>query len=106
MTITVLDDAFDRARADLAAARERLRTTTARADHRVTALLGSGWQGQAAEAFARAYDEWLVSAREVEHGVATMAGLLEQTRSSLARTDAAGAAELDAVTRRLLGEGS
>jgi WXG100 family type VII secretion target len=56
-------------------------------DGRATAFLGSGWQGQAAEAFRTGYDEWSAGAREVLAALVEMGVLIDQANQRFAGTD-------------------
>ncbi|GAA2053326.1 WXG100 family type VII secretion target [Williamsia deligens] len=56
---------------------------------RVEALLGSGWKGQAADAFRRDWEQWLHGAKEV---VDSMSALLASTAHDYSRQESSNAA--------------
>jgi WXG100 family type VII secretion target len=95
MTINLQDEAFDRGRADVREAAERLRTARDRADRRVTGFVRAGWRGVAADAFADAWEEWRAAAADVEQGLSRMAELMDGTQRDLHARDVLAAATLD-----------
>jgi WXG100 family type VII secretion target len=59
------------------------------------ALLGSGWQGSAADGFAQGWEEWLAGARDVLEGLSEMGRLLGETGRNYTTTDDASAGTID-----------
>ncbi|MET8876666.1 WXG100 family type VII secretion target [Nocardia sp. NPDC004604] len=47
-------------------------------DNRVTTLVGTGWEGVAAEAYAAAHREWITGAREFVESVRDMSDAAKQ----------------------------
>ncbi|MDG4668286.1 WXG100 family type VII secretion target [Mycobacterium sp. 236(2023)] len=79
---------------ELHAAAERLRDAGQRlqdglssVDLETRQLLGSGWQGGAASAYAPAWDQWHTGAGQVVRGLQTMADLLKLSGKEYAKTD-------------------
>ena len=80
--------------AELHAAAERLRDAGQRlqdglsgVDLETRQLLGSGWKGGAASAYAPAWDHWHTGAGQVVRGLQTMADLLNLSGKEYAKTD-------------------
>lgn len=80
--------------AELHAAAERLRDAGQRlqdglsgVDLETRQLLGSGWKGGAASAYAPAWDQWHTGAGQVVRGLQTMADLLNLSGKEYAKTD-------------------
>ena len=94
MTINLDDAAFDRGRADVREAAQRLRAARDRADHGVSGFVRAGWRGLAADAFAHAFEDWRVAARRVEDGLTAMAELMDVSQCDLHARDAAVAEDL------------
>lgn len=65
------------------------------------ALLGSGWRGPAASAFAAGLDEWRAGAEEVLRALSAMSALLSTTEAEYASTDGGVAALHDRLSGRL-----
>ena len=79
---------------ELHAAAERLRDAGQRlqdglssVDLETQQLLGSGWKGGAASAYAPAWDQWSTGAGQVVRGLQTMADLLNIAGKEYAKTD-------------------
>ncbi|MFB1294291.1 WXG100 family type VII secretion target [Mycobacterium sp. pW049] len=79
---------------ELHAAAERLRDAGQRlqdglssVDLETRQLLGSGWKGGAASAYAPAWDQWHTGAGQVVRGLQTMADLLNIAGKEYAKTD-------------------
>lgn len=79
---------------ELHAAAERLRDAGQRlqdglssVDLETRQLLGSGWKGGAASAYAPAWDQWHTGAGQVVRGLQTMADLLNLAGKEYAKTD-------------------
>lgn len=79
---------------ELHAAAERLRDAGQRlqdglssVDLETQQLLGSGWKGGAASAYAPAWDQWHTGAGQVVRGLQTMADLLNLAGKEYAKTD-------------------
>jgi WXG100 family type VII secretion target len=101
MTIDLDDAAFDRGRAGVREAAQRLGTARERADQRVTGFVGAGWRGVAATAFVSAWQEWQLAARDVEQGLVAIAQLMDATHRDLHSCDAAARSRLDVVAAHL-----
>jgi WXG100 family type VII secretion target len=101
MTLSLDHTPYDRCRAAVAAASDRLAADRRRIDARVTGFLAAGWRGGAATSFAAAWDDWSAAADEVRHGLASMAALLEAVHRDVDAQDAAAAASLAPVSARL-----
>lgn len=90
--------------AELHAAAERLRDAGQRlqdglsgVDLETRQLLGSGWKGGAASAYAPAWDQWHTGAGQVVRGLQTMADLLNLSGKEYAKTDQQSGDELNAT---------
>jgi WXG100 family type VII secretion target len=60
----------------------------------VEALIGGGWQGNAARGFAEGFEQWQAGAREVVEALAQMGQLLGATGRDYGQTDEDSAANL------------
>lgn len=69
---------------------DRVRALTSR----VEALLGSGWKGQAADAFRRDWEQWLHGAKDVVGGLDSMSSLLASSAHSYSSQESANAASV------------
>lgn len=94
--------AFDKAKADVAAAAERLQHDRSAIDQRVTGFLGSGWTGAAADSFDRAWDDWRDAARDVLSGLRAMRELLDAAHRDYATADHSSQQQLDQLSARLI----
>ncbi|WP_299575266.1 WXG100 family type VII secretion target [uncultured Williamsia sp.] len=64
---------------------DRVRALTSRVEE----LLGSGWKGQAADAFRRDWEQWLHGAKDVVGGLDSMAALLASSAQSYSSQESA-----------------
>ncbi|MGN0063912.1 MAG: WXG100 family type VII secretion target [Nocardioides sp.] len=80
----------------------RLSDDRAKADQRVSAFLGSGWTGVAADRFADAWEDWKVAADQVRDGLTSMSELVRAVHDDLVRQDDASQARVDAVSARIV----
>ncbi len=88
--------------ADVQSAHRELIEARADADRRVSSLLGAGWAGAAADAFADAWSDWLIGAEQVETGLESMGQLLDAVHRDLVAQDDASQAALDQVSARIV----
>lgn len=102
MAMQMMNEAFGRGRADVAEASQALEQTRRSIDRRVSAFLGSGWTGAAAESFAEAWEQWLVGAADVREGLDAMAALLEATQRDWQQRDERSQQGLDALSARIV----
>jgi WXG100 family type VII secretion target len=87
---------------DTRTARSRLADDRGKAQRSVESLLGGGWSGIAADAYAGAWDEWLEAADRVEAGLGAMADLLEAHQRDMTRQDEESQRQLDTVSARII----
>lgn len=73
---------------------QRLQDGLSGVDLEMRELLGSGWKGDAASAFATAWDRWHNGAGQVVRGIQTMSDLLRIAGDAYAKTDEQGAGAL------------
>jgi WXG100 family type VII secretion target len=71
----------------LEAAGQRLQDGLSAVDLETQQLLGSGWKGDAASAFGKAWEQWHGGAGQVVRGLQTMAQLLTVAGKEYAKTD-------------------
>lgn len=71
-----------------------LRTGLGSLDGEVSALLGSGWSGEAASAYDDVWREWHDGAQRVVEGLMRMSALLQDAAQRYDATDASGAANI------------
>jgi WXG100 family type VII secretion target len=102
MGINLVHEAMLTAKSDVREASERLADDRLAADRRVTAFLGSGWTGVAAEAFAAAWEDWNLAADQVKAGLDAMAELLEAAHQDFIRSDDASQEALDRISQRIV----
>jgi WXG100 family type VII secretion target len=79
------------ASAELAGAAQRLQDGLSGVNDEITELLGSGWKGDAASAYAPVWQQWNDGARKVVEGLARMSELLDIAGREYARTDESAA---------------
>lgn len=72
----------------------RLRAGLSGVDLEVGQLLGSGWKGAAASAYATAWEQWRGGAERVVQGLQRMSESLSETGKAYAETDERGAATI------------
>ena len=101
MTIEASHPAFRTALADLDRGVGRLTGCRDAISRDVATLLDGGWTGIAAEAFDDGWEEWRAGAAEVLAALATMRHLVADVHVDLTERDAAAAASLASVNRRL-----
>lgn len=102
MTIELDHATFRDTLADVHAAVDTIRSTTAGIDRDVTALVAGGWTGIAARSFAEAWTDWRRAADEVGSGLLALGQLLEAVHLDLATRDQDAAAAVDTVARRIV----
>ena len=102
MTMQMHHDAFGRGRADVAEASQALEQARRSIDQRVSGFLGSGWTGDAAEAFGDAWEQWLTGAADVKEGLDAMAALLEATQRDWVQQDEGSQHRLDVVSAHIV----
>lgn len=102
MGIQLVHDAMRTAKSDVHTASERLARDRRTADRRVSAFLGSGWTGVAADAFSDAWDEWVHAADQVKAGLDAMAELLDAVHRDLVQSDDASQQSLDQISQRIV----
>ncbi|MFA6299803.1 MAG: WXG100 family type VII secretion target [Nocardioides sp.] len=102
MTINLIHEAMRTAKADVAHASTELHAGRTAADRAVSEFLGSGWTGVAADAFAEAWDDWLVAADEVKAGLDSMELLLDAFHRDLTQQDDASQLALDTLSQRIV----
>jgi WXG100 family type VII secretion target len=78
---------LDSAAARLDDAAQRLRDGLSGVDDETTQLLGSGWKGGAASAYAPAWEKWHDGAKQVVEGLQRMSELLTIAGKEYAKTD-------------------
>lgn len=87
------------AAARLRGAGQRLQDGLSSMDLETRQLLESNWQGDAAQAYKPAWDQWHTGAGQVIRGLQTMADLLTLAGNEYAKTDEQSGAALDATMR-------
>ena len=79
---------------ELAAVADGLRTGITSLDDDVSGLMGTGWTGSAASAYADVWKEWHEGASQVVAGLSRMSALLNDAAARYTNTDAAGGAHI------------
>ncbi len=102
MGFELVHEAMQRAQGDVQEAASRVRTRRLQADQRVSAFLGSGWTGVAADSFVEAWDDWRAAAADVEEGLVAMAQLLRAQHEDYLRQDEQSQRQLDALSARII----
>ncbi|MCP9273844.1 WXG100 family type VII secretion target [Mycolicibacterium arenosum] len=87
------------ASARLQDAAQRLRDGLAGVNDETTDLLGSGWKGGAASAYAPPWQQWNEGAKKVVEGLQRMSELLDIAGNEYAKTDQSAAASLGSAMR-------
>jgi len=95
-------DALLQAMGDLGTARSTLTREKGELDAEVTALLGTGWHGTAADAFKTAWGDWCDGLVDVAQGLDAMAELVNAFLVEMSDTDAESAYQLDAVAAQII----
>ncbi|MCV7373683.1 WXG100 family type VII secretion target [Mycolicibacterium arabiense] len=86
-SVEVVVSELDSAAARLDDAAQRLRDGLSGVDDETTQLLGSGWKGGAASAYAPAWEKWHDGAKQVVEGLQRMSELLTIAGKEYAKTD-------------------
>jgi WXG100 family type VII secretion target len=81
----------------LRAVAEETRSGLSSLDGQLSALLGSGWSGQAGSAFGGVWQRWHQGAEDLLRGLDTMAGLLDEAAHGYHQTDSSGGAAIDSA---------
>lgn len=97
MTLALVHEAFDQAKADVRDATDRLMKDRDDIDAKVSGFLGAGWTGVAADSFVEAWDAWKVAATDVLDGLVAMNELLVAAHADYIAQDDASQLRLDAV---------
>ena len=100
-TISADHTAFRAAVDDVRLAADRLRAERARASDRVEGLLGAGWRGVAATAYAEGWAAWTEASGRVLAALEEMAALLAAVDADLAATDGSAAGSIARLAARL-----
>jgi WXG100 family type VII secretion target len=95
--VKVIEGQLSSVAADLRGIVERTSAELTDLDGELTALLGSGWIGQAGAAFAGVWHDWDEGAANLIRGLDTMAGLLDSAAQVYHQTDDEGAAAMDSA---------
>jgi len=85
------------ASASLADAAQRLQDGLTSVDHETSELLGSGWKGGAASAYAPVWQKWNEGATKVVEGLQRMSELLDIAGREYAKTDESAAQSVGAT---------
>ena len=102
MSILLIEQAFNKGKADVRDAAARLRKDRDDADRRVTGFLQSGWTGVASESFVEAWGDWKVAATDVLDGLVAMADLLDAAQADFVAQDEASQARLDTISAQII----
>ncbi len=102
MTLALVHEAFDQAKADVRDATDRLTKDRADVDAKVSSFLGAGWTGVAADSFVDAWDSWKLAATDVLDGLIAMNELLVAAHADYIEQDDASQRRLDAVASRIV----
>lgn len=102
MTINAQHEAFATTLADVRTGADRLDRRRARVTRQVDGLLGGGWRGDAADAFAEGWADWTRSCSGVLAGLDAMGRLLEAVHEDLVAQDTSSALALDRVSQRIV----
>ncbi|WP_082022986.1 WXG100 family type VII secretion target [Mycolicibacterium setense] len=90
----------------LEAAGQRLQDGLSSVDLETQQLLGSGWKGDAASAFGKAWEQWNGGAGQVVRGLQTMAQLLTVAGKEYAKTDQQSAGAIGSSGQATDGSGN
>lgn len=101
MEIRLEDDALTEAVSGVRRALDAVDATRCRAADQVERLLDGGWSGQAASAFADAWQHWLDGAAVVSRGLAEMGEAMTAVDRDVRDTDLAAAGHSSALAERL-----
>lgn len=101
-TVALIHQAFDKGKTDVRDGAERLRKDRDDIDRRVTAFLGAGWTGVAADSFVDAWDDWKSGATDVLEGLAAMGELLDAAHRDFISADGESQQHLDTIAARIV----
>lgn len=101
MTFRIEHPEFHASVADLRGACDLIATVRGRAGGHVGTLLGDGWSGQAADAFAEAWADWLAASETVVHELGSLAETLAAVHAAAQEVDAHATDSLAWVAGRL-----
>jgi WXG100 family type VII secretion target len=79
---------------ELSTVADGLRTGITSLDNDVSGLVGTGWTGSAASAYADVWKEWHEGASQVVAGLSRMSALLNDAAARYTNTDSAGGAHI------------
>ena len=79
---------------ELSTVADGLRTGITSLDNEVSGLMGTGWTGSAASAYADVWKEWHEGAAQVAAGLSRMSALLNDAAAKYTSTDADGGAHI------------
>jgi WXG100 family type VII secretion target len=99
-SVEVVVSELDSAAARLDDAAQRLRDGLSGVDDETTQLLGSGWKGGAASAYAPAWEKWHDGAKQVVEGLQRMSELLTIAGKEYAKTDESASGALGTTVQR------
>lgn len=102
MSVQLVHEAFNQAKADVRDGAARLHKDRDDIDRKITAYLGAGWTGVAADSFVEAWDDWKAGATDVLDGLVAMAELLDAAHADYIAQDDASQARLDRVSSRII----
>ncbi len=100
MTIRIELPEFHASVAEVRRASAELVSARSRAAGEVDLLL-DGWHGEAAAAFATAWETWLASSQDVSAALAALAGSLDGFQTDVVQRDEAAGASLGRLAGRL-----
>jgi WXG100 family type VII secretion target len=101
VTIQVDHEAFDRTTRLVAEIADGLRGEHDRVQGEVADLLSGTWTGEAADQFARAWQQWCRGMDDILSGIGLQNALLRVVRADLDRTDASRQLAAEALHARL-----
>lgn len=84
---------------------QRLQDGLSRVDLETSQLLGSGWKGDAASAFSKAWEQWHGGAGQIVRGLQTMSQLLTVAGKEYAKTDEQAAGAIGSSGQAMDGSG-
>jgi WXG100 family type VII secretion target len=100
--VNVVHEAFQQGLGDVRQAVDQLARDEASIDRRISAFLGSGWTGVAAESFIDAWSEWKQGADRAVAGLDAMGDLMAAAYQDLVRQDDDSQARMDTVSARIV----
>lgn len=102
MTFSLIHAAFNQAKVDVRDGAARLHKDRDDVDRRVSAYLGSGWTGVAADSFVDAWDDWKLAATDVLDGLVAMAELLDAAHADYIAQEDGSQRKLDQISSRII----